>query len=180
MKMISERRRRGAPPRGELQRKATPERRRSMDGSLEQQAEVAADLAIRGNLNVARILTPAPAARVDLPISPGAGLPGAVRTELEAGFGAELGEVRMHTDPAAATMVAREGARAFTAGRDIYFAQGAYEPTGAEGRRLLCHEVAHVLQQTGTRLSTELMVATARTGGGAIQVRDQKGGKRRG
>jgi hypothetical protein len=107
-------------------------------------------------------------------------LPGEVRAELEAGFGAELGEVRVHTDPAAATIVAREGAHAFTAGRDIYFAQGAYEPTGGEGRRLLYHEVAHVLQQTGTRRSTELMVATTRTGGGAIQVRDQKGGKRRG
>jgi hypothetical protein len=163
-------RRRVIPPRADLQRKTAPERRRSTDRSLEQQAEQAAELGIRGNVNVARMLTPAPTAHVDLPLSPGAALPGEVREDLEHGFGADLGEVRIHTDPVAAGMVEREGARAFTAGRDIYFAQGAWDPASGEGRKLLYHEIAHVLQQTGRWMSTELVIATAKSGGGPIQA----------
>src|SRR5262249_38312972 len=38
-------------------------------------------------------------------------------------------------------------ALAYTTGRDIYFAAGMYAPASTTGRRLLAHEVAHVVQQ---------------------------------
>ena len=40
-------------------------------------------------------------------------------------------------------------ARAYTVGRDIAFAAGQYAPETTEGRRLLAHELTHVVQQTG-------------------------------
>jgi hypothetical protein len=50
----------------------------------------------------------------------------------------------VHTETSTAT---RLGARAFAAGHDIGFAPGEWAPDGAEGRRLLGHELAHVVQQ---------------------------------
>ena len=37
-------------------------------------------------------------------------------------------------------------ARAFTAGRDIFFARGEYDPTSAAGRHTLAHKLAHTVQ----------------------------------
>ncbi|MGH9177046.1 MAG: DUF4157 domain-containing protein, partial [Acidimicrobiales bacterium] len=68
------------------------------------------------------------------------------RAELEARFGQDLGDVRVHTGPRAAASAEAAGARAFTTGRDIVFAAGAYDPATAGGQRLLAHEVAHTLQ----------------------------------
>ncbi|MEO7288842.1 MAG: DUF4157 domain-containing protein [Jatrophihabitantaceae bacterium] len=80
---------------------------------------------------------------------PGGGepLPGPVRRWLERGFDTDLAAVRVRTDPAAARLAALLNARAFTSGRDIYFAAGAYQPDTAAGRFLIAHEVAHVIQQ---------------------------------
>lgn len=39
-------------------------------------------------------------------------------------------------------------ARAFTLGTDVVFRAGAYQPTTTPGRRLLAHELTHVIQQT--------------------------------
>ena len=68
------------------------------------------------------------------------------RARLESHFGQDLGGVRVHTGPAAAASAGAAGARAYTVGRDIVFAAGAYDPSSAEGQRLLAHEVAHTLQ----------------------------------
>jgi hypothetical protein len=57
-----------------------------------------------------------------------------------------LGGTRVHTDPAAAAEARALRARAFTYGRDIYFAAGAYQPDTPEGRWLLAHELAHTQQ----------------------------------
>lgn len=56
-------------------------------------------------------------------------------------------DVRLHADPTAAASATALGARAYTAGRDIYFGQGWYAPETREGRRLLAHELTHVVQQ---------------------------------
>ena len=50
--------------------------------------------------------------------------------------------------PESAVAARAEHAHAFTAGRDIYFGDGSYEPQTEATRHLLAHEVAHVLQQT--------------------------------
>ena len=72
------------------------------------------------------------------------------RRFFEKRFGADLGGVRVHTGNAAAEAARFLGAAAFTVGADIVFAAGRYQPGSREGRGLLAHELAHVLQQTGT------------------------------
>jgi hypothetical protein len=144
---------------------------RNSDSSLEAQADNAADGAVRHRPNVSRGLTEAPPAKYDAPASVGREMVREVRTDLEATFGAELAAVRVHDDAAAHTSARAEEAQAFTAGRDVYFAQGKYAPNSTEGLRLLAHEIAHVLQQTGRRLSSTLVEATEREGAGDVQVR---------
>jgi hypothetical protein len=77
----------------------------------------------------------------------GQALDAGVRTDMEAGLGADLSRVRVHTGAAAARSALAIGARAYTAGDDIVFGPGAYAPATAEGRHTLAHELAHVQQQ---------------------------------
>lgn len=76
-------------------------------------------------------------------ISGGSPLTPSVREPLEARLSASLGLVRVHTDPRAAAIARSLGARAWTFGSDIGFAQGAWAPETAQGRRLLTHEAVH-------------------------------------
>jgi len=62
---------------------------------------------------------------------------------MEAAFGHDFSAVRVHRDDQAA----RRGARALTTGNDIHLAPGARDPGTVEGRPLLTHELAHVVQQ---------------------------------
>jgi hypothetical protein len=170
MTMVPPYRRRARAPiaRKVLQGKPPGTRARTM-GSLERQADEAAVDARRGSTNASRGLTPAPPARYEAPASAGRPLPVALRAEVEASFGADLVAVRVHDDAAAHAAARTEEAEAFTAGRRIYFGQGRFDPGSADGRHLLHHEVAHVLQQTGRRLTTTLIQATEREGTGEIQ-----------
>jgi len=70
-----------------------------------------------------------------------------VRTPMERAFGASLGDVLVHTDPAAALTAARMGAQAYAIGRHVVFGPGRFDPNSPIGRALLAHELAHVLQQ---------------------------------
>ncbi len=74
-------------------------------------------------------------------------LPASERAYFEPRFGRDLGHVRLHTDSAAAETTRMVQARAFTMGRDVVFGGGEYSPGTAPGRRLLAHELTHVLQQ---------------------------------
>lgn len=74
---------------------------------------------------------------------PGAELASLMRADL----GSEASNLRIHTDEAENRKARRLGARAFTKGQDIYFDEGEYRPSTQEGRRLVAHELAHVLQQ---------------------------------
>lgn len=71
---------------------------------------------------------------------------------LERHFGADLSEVRVHTDSEAGESASRLDALAYTHGRDIYFAPGLYAPGTSSGKKLLAHEVAHVVQQGAASL----------------------------
>lgn len=61
-----------------------------------------------------------------------------------------LPDVRVHADATAAGLASKLDARAFTIGRDVFFASGEYRPETNTGRRLLAHELVHTLQQTPT------------------------------
>ena len=80
----------------------------------------------------------------------GAALPEDVRTSMEPHFGADFGAVRVHTDGFADGLNREVGAEAFTTGADIYFRAGRYEPASGQGRRLIAHELTHVVQQRRT------------------------------
>lgn len=68
---------------------------------------------------------------------------------MEARFGRDFGQVRAHAGPEAALLARQVRARAFTVGHDIVFGEGQLRPREPEGRRLVAHELTHVLQQQG-------------------------------
>ncbi|WP_244501903.1 eCIS core domain-containing protein [Terriglobus roseus] len=57
--------------------------------------------------------------------------------------------MRVHTDELAAKSADAVSALAYTVDRHIVFARGQYDPRSEAGRRLLSHELIHVVQQTG-------------------------------
>jgi Domain of unknown function (DUF4157) len=80
---------------------------------------------------------------------PGQPLDAETRTAMGSRFGRDFGGVRVHTDMAAAETAVQLNAEAYTVGRHIVFAPGRYAPADPSGRRLLAHELAHVVQQDG-------------------------------
>jgi outer membrane protein OmpA-like peptidoglycan-associated protein len=79
--------------------------------------------------------------------SPGQSLNPQRRALMEPRFGHDFGHVRVHTDARAAESARAVNALAYTVGRDVVFGAGRYAPEMAEGRKLLAHELAHVIQQ---------------------------------
>ena len=61
--------------------------------------------------------------------------------------GRELDGVRLHRDAGAAGLTEAVGARAVTMGDHVYLSPHAPAPDSLGGRRLLAHELTHVLQQ---------------------------------
>jgi hypothetical protein len=70
------------------------------------------------------------------------------RSFMESQFGHDFGNVRIFNDEAAATSARAISANAYTVGDKIVFSRGKYAPESASGRRLLAHELAHVVQQS--------------------------------
>jgi len=68
---------------------------------------------------------------------------------MEARFGQDFSQVRVHSDERSAATTGAYGALAYTTGSDIFFGPGRYRPDTVAGRRLLAHELAHVVQQAG-------------------------------
>ncbi|MDD4272144.1 MAG: DUF4157 domain-containing protein [Desulfobacter postgatei] len=69
------------------------------------------------------------------------------RAEMESGFGEDFGGVRVHSGTDTERTAETLGAKAYTAGRDVYFGRGGYQPETAQGKHLLAHELAHTVQQ---------------------------------
>ncbi len=90
----------------------------------------------------------------------GAALDEAMRSFIEPRMGFDFSQVRIHNDSQAVQMNQQLGARAFTHGSDIYFGAGQYNPGSNEGKRLLSHELTHVVQQSGGGLSNQIACDT--------------------
>ena len=114
-----------------------------------------------GNLALARLLArdggglllggrvhPAVQSLIDRRRGGGSGLDARVQARMEPLVGA-TGDVRVHDDGVADALARSVQARAFTTGRDVFFARGEYRPGTAAGDRLLAHELTHVAQQRG-------------------------------
>jgi hypothetical protein len=71
------------------------------------------------------------------------------RDFFEPRFARDLAGVRLHTGPAAEALTRSVQARAFTLGSSIVLGAGQYAPETDGGRRLLAHELTHVVQQGG-------------------------------
>ena len=68
------------------------------------------------------------------------------RAFFEPKLGFDLSAVRVHTDAEAEQSARAVGAKAYTFGHNIVFRRGAYRPASGAGKRLLAHELAHVVQ----------------------------------
>ena len=89
----------------------------------------------------------APASLQQALASSGQPLAAGTRGFMEGALRADFSQVRVHTGDQAADAARAIQARAFTAGQEIVFGAGQYAPEASEGRRLIAHELAHVLQQ---------------------------------
>jgi uncharacterized protein DUF4157 len=69
------------------------------------------------------------------------------RRFFEPRFGYDFSKVRIYPDERAADSARSMGALAYTMGANIAFDSGRYQPNTGEGRRLLAHELTHVVQQ---------------------------------
>jgi hypothetical protein len=96
--------------------------------------------------------------------SPGRPLGANTRTFMEPRFGHRFGRVRVHADMKAAESTRAVNALAYTVGQHVVFGAGQYRPETAEGRRLVAHELTHVVQQAhagGTLAASSIDVGDA-------------------
>lgn len=149
-----------------------PTRRNRGPIALEREADRVAEAFLAGAGGLAAGLTRTEAASVEVTGSVGRPLDPVVRGRLEHGFGADLGRVRVHADAAAQRFTAEEHAEALTAGPDIFFGPHSFHPDTDEGMRLLVHEVAHALQQTGRASTGNRRRVTDARGRGPLQAND--------
>lgn len=124
--------------------------------------------ALVGNAALARLATASAGIQADGSVHPA--VVGAIRGAATGGsalggqtagwavraFGDAVAGARLHTDGQAHALARAVAARAFTVGRDVFFAAGEYRPHTVAGRRLLAHELAHVVQQRGASAGSTL------------------------
>ncbi|MET0649826.1 MAG: DUF4157 domain-containing protein [Pyrinomonadaceae bacterium] len=94
-------------------------------------------------------------------------LDGASRGFMETRFGHDFSRVRVHEDARAAASARAINARAYTLGHNIVFASGEYAPGSDSGRRLLAHELTHVVQQSASGGGLEGSIRRQPAGGDA-------------
>lgn len=78
--------------------------------------------------------------------SHGQPLDAATRAFMEPRFGWDFSRVRVHCDEAAAQSAEHLNADAYTVANSVVFGPGRFSPGTHEGRRLIAHELTHVLQ----------------------------------
>lgn len=95
--------------------------------------------------------------------SPGESLDARTRHLFESRFSHDFGKVRVHRDAAAAESAKAVNALAYTVGDHVVFSKDRYSPSSGEGRDLLAHELAHVVQQrSNTRGQGETRVVESK------------------
>jgi hypothetical protein len=87
------------------------------------------------------------AERMETAKAHGLPLPLDVRAEMGKQFGCDFSMVRVHYDNEAMALASEVNAQAFTHGNHIFFNNGKYEPGSTEGKKLLAHELTHIVQQ---------------------------------
>jgi hypothetical protein len=95
--------------------------------------------------------------------SPGQPLDPATRAFMESRFGYDFSRVRVHVGGAAEKSARDVNAHAYTVGHDIVFGAGRFAPEAHEGRRLIAHELAHVVQAGSTTSNSTLRPSSVET-----------------
>lgn len=91
----------------------------------------------------------------------GMALPSDAQADIGRKIGSDFSSVNIHTDSRSVRMNQELGSQAFTHGKDIYFNQGKYNPASSSGKRLLAHELTHVVQQSGAQPNAIQMMSAA-------------------
>jgi hypothetical protein len=152
----------------------------------EQEADRVADLVTRtqGNVSPAspriqRRSEAAPGHTETAPASVDRALAGAgrpleptLRRDMEQQIGHDFSQVCVHTDAAAEQSARDVTAHAYTVGRDVVFDAGRFAPDTRDGRRLLAHELTHVVQQSDSGGEQVGSHKTSHRAGGASVQRD--------
>ena len=131
---------------------STPARRQQGSTSAARGGGLLALQRTLGNRYVQRKVGPGTEARLEAARGRGRPLDGGLREQMEAAFGADFGDVRVHTGADAARSASELGALAMTRGDDLHFAPGRYDPGSEAGQQLLGHELTHVVQQREGRV----------------------------
>ena len=119
----------------------------------EQEADRVAGQVVEGSSQASRVAggsvrpVAAPPIVHDVLRSHGQPLDSETREFMEPRFGCDFRQVRVHTSGQAEKSARAVGARAFTVGRDAVFNTSQYTPATQAGKRLIAHELAHVVQQ---------------------------------
>lgn len=71
-----------------------------------------------------------------------------LQQDMEGRFGHDFSRVQVHADATAGQSARDVNAHAYTVGHHIVFGASRYAPGTQQGRRLLAHELTHVLQQS--------------------------------
>jgi hypothetical protein len=82
----------------------------------------------------------------------------ATRAFFEPRFGHDFSRVRVHTDTKAKESAQAVNALAYTVGRDLVFGAGSFAPATSAGRRLLAHELTHIVQQNAAQSNPSSIV----------------------
>lgn len=98
--------------------------------------------------------------------SPSRSLDAPTRAYFEPRFGHDFSRVRVHDGEAADVSTRAVGAHAYTVGSHVVFAGGQYAPHSSSGRKLIAHELAHVVQQSQAATATPSLQAKRRPPGG--------------
>lgn len=98
----------------------------------------------------------------------GSELPATVRSEMEKSLGGDFSKVRVHPSSSVAET---GGATAHTKGKHIFFAPGQYSPDTTHGKKLLAHELTHVVQQQGGKTPVQ---ADPKTGAAQQDLASQR------
>ncbi|MGZ5016904.1 MAG: eCIS core domain-containing protein [Methylobacter sp.] len=94
----------------------------------------------------------------------------ALRIDMEQRFGHDFSQVRVHSDGTAEQSAKEVNANAYTVGHNIVFDSGRFAPGTHKGRRLIAHELAHVVQQSSSSMLGTIQRDEA--GGGSTEFKD--------
>jgi len=120
--------------------------------------------------------TPKLKSRINSIKAGGQPLPKSVCAFFQPRFGQDFSRVRVHSDAQGAESAKLLNARAFAVGRDIVFGAGQYSPDTTAGKKLLAHELTHVVQQSESLFKSRPVIQ--RWGPGVHEELTEKGVKK--